>query len=487
GNGNVGVAAGWDADAGYDAATGEFDGSNGLTLALASGECRTMQTLVLDFAALAADPASWGNNGGVATIGGGAQTAGVAVGSARGTTTVLGDAVKVIGGNAPGSGHALVGFAPVIGVSPTGDITVLAKGGGVAVEGGNVALAYAQIGHRAVGPAIPSLSGAIRVESLGNLSLKGGGGVVSSAQIGHGANSATADLVGEVTVKVSGGIEAIGGNGGGAYSQIGHGGLFAKGSMKDTIKVDAGGDVLLLAPNLAGLAYAKIGHGDDVRGGGGGDGDREGDIEVTSGGSIELRSALVGHVNGDSPATPVAGSHTWIALVDGSGDLLVDPSAGSLIADAASEFSGAEEVRLYVPRRASNQVAAGAKINGETYDGGVSDPWPVQRDDEYTNHILYEDGTTGVLGQRDDTLLGSGPDPVVPARYAFYYDLIEIGTPPPVVVPTDPGAGGNGGSNMGGGGKAPARLDYRRLLPDDRTHDKWRREQEREYSRWGDY
>ncbi|HRQ87391.1 MAG TPA: hypothetical protein PLA50_01245 [Bacteroidia bacterium] len=481
GTGAVSVVAGW-------------DGHTGMSGGLPSGELDFLAHVpmrIFDIAPVIATDASWGNNGGVATVGGGAQTTGVAVGSARGATTVLGDAVKVIGSNTATNGYALVGAVPVVGVSPTGAIVVKAREGGVAVEGGNAALTYAQIGHRALGTVIPALSGNILVDSLGSLTLKGGVGLLSSAQIGHGANSATANIGGTVTVKVANDIDAVGGSGGGAYSQIGHGGLFTKGNLHDGIKVDAGGNVRLSAPNLAVNSYAKIGHGDDVRGTSaslGGTGDRAGNIELTSGESIEMQSALVGHVNGDSSATPVAGSHTWIALVDENGELLIDPSAGNLIADATSEFSGADEVRLYVPRRANNQVAAGAKINGFAYDGGVDDPQLVQRPDEYTNHwIDGENGTSGTLGQRD-TLLGSGPDPVVSAGYAFYYDLIEIGTPPPV-VPTDPGAGGNsGGGSAGGGGQAVQRAtDYRRLVPDDRTRDEWRRKQEREYSRWGDY
>ncbi|HRQ88448.1 MAG TPA: hypothetical protein PLA50_06605, partial [Bacteroidia bacterium] len=120
----------------------------------------------------------------------------VAVGSARGATTVVGHAVEVLGSDTAGGGYAQIGAAPTAGVSPTGAIAVLAKEGGVNVKGGGAASAYAQIGHRSLGATIPALSGGILVDSLGGLVLSGGAGLLSSAQIGHGGNSGDVGSIG---------------------------------------------------------------------------------------------------------------------------------------------------------------------------------------------------------------------------------------------------------------------------------------------------
>src|SRR5690606_35519025 len=96
---------------------------------------------LMDIDAILADDGAWGNNDGTLTIGGGAQTVHVAAGSAHGTTTALGHSVEVVGSNA--GQYAQIGFAPVSGVSPDGDITVMAKDGGMSLKGGSVFNAYA--------------------------------------------------------------------------------------------------------------------------------------------------------------------------------------------------------------------------------------------------------------------------------------------------------------------------------------------------------
>ncbi|HRQ87517.1 MAG TPA: hypothetical protein PLA50_01890 [Bacteroidia bacterium] len=427
---------------------------------------------------------AYGNHNGTVTVG--ASTSSSSVGSSAGATTVLGYAVNLLGSDTAGGGYAQIGATPAFGTSSSGAIVVKAREGGVTVEGGDRAIAYAQIGHRAVGSAIPFLSSDILVDSQGGLTVRGGAGVFASAQIGHGGNSITTDIGGTVTVKVADSIDMAGGSMAGAYAQIGHGGLYTKGSFGGRVEVDAGGSILMSAPNLAGNAYAKVGHGDDVRGGasGAGTGHREGDIKLTAEGGIAMKGALVGHVNGDSPATAVSGK-TWIALVDEYGNPLTDPSVGGLKADASSEFYGADEVRFYLPSRANNQVSAGAQINGEVYVGGV-DPWPVQREDEYTNNRINEDGTVDFLGQWAFPM-GIDPAPVVAGRYAFYYDVIEIGQPPVVVVPVDLGAGASTGAGSWAIRPVRTEPDYRRMTPDDRTYDEWLSDRKRGSRRWTGY
>src|SRR4029077_10181095 len=73
---------------------------------------------------------------------------GVAVGSARGPTTVLADNVTLQGGSASGA-SAQIGFNPVVAstvVSTSGAINVTALGN-VSVIAGTAQAAFAQIGH----------------------------------------------------------------------------------------------------------------------------------------------------------------------------------------------------------------------------------------------------------------------------------------------------------------------------------------------------
>ncbi|HRQ87459.1 MAG TPA: hypothetical protein PLA50_01585, partial [Bacteroidia bacterium] len=177
GAGSASIVAGW-------------DGATGLVEQYpTSTTAPVIVVLGLEIADVLADDASWGN-GGKVTVGDGAQAA---VGSAGGATTVLGHAVDVRGSS---GGYALIGSLPASGVSPTGDITVKAKEGGIAVEAGNGTSAYAQIGHRAQGSLVSALSGRILVDSGAGLALKGGAGLLSYAQIGHGGNSGDVGSIG---------------------------------------------------------------------------------------------------------------------------------------------------------------------------------------------------------------------------------------------------------------------------------------------------
>lgn len=472
GNGSANLVAGW-------------DGTTGLTESYpAGGGDPVILDLRLEIADLLADSASWGNNGGKATVGDGSQSSGIAFGAAGGATTVLGHSVEVLGSDTTANGHAQIGTVPSPGVSPTGAITVLAREGGVSVEGGDQTGAHAQIGHRGIGSTVSALSGDIRVESLGGLSLEGGGNLLSYAQIGHGGNSATIGTIGgNIAVSVLEDIVMEGGPIGGAYVQIGHGGLFTHGNFGGDVAVEAGGSLSAQSPGAANAAYAKIGHGDDARGAFsslGGTGTRDGDLSVAAGTDLTMAGALIGHVNAESPATAIGG-RTWIGVARSQPD---DPDAGTLAADAASEFSGAEEVRLYLPRRASNEVAASAKINGQTYDGGVADPWPVQRPDESTNYLQTDSGTTQP-GEHDNAM-GSGP--ALPAGgYAFHYDLVVLGGSFPVDpnLPVDPGNPTHPEIPQPPTLPTPPPVvgpDYLGFFLDDRAYDDWLRSLERLYS-----
>src|SRR5690606_34412800 len=119
-----------------------------------------------------------------------------------------------------------------------------------------------------------------------------------------------------------------------------------------------GGDLELSAPQSESAgAYAKIGHGDDMRAGFaaiGGTGNRSGNITIAADGSISLEQSLIGHINSVSNAT--ASGTTFLGV---SSDDPANQSGGDLIVDADSELSG-DELRFYLPRRQNNQIAVGA-------------------------------------------------------------------------------------------------------------------------------
>jgi hypothetical protein len=472
GGGDTNVVAGWD----------------GLTPSLDFLDKVPMRLIDID--AIHADPNVWGNNGGVASIGDGSQTFGVAVGTAGGTTTVLGDSVRLVGSNVVGNGYAVVGFAPMPGVSPTGDLLVAAKEGGIALQGGGLSNTYAHIGHRALGNVTASASGEISVISSGGLALQGGTALQTSAQIGHGGVAANpVSLGGDILVEIEEDITMVGGSGSVAYTQIGHGGSATNGTLTGSIRVLTDGDLVVSTDNLANFSYAKIGHGDDLRGAPTsqtGTGNRSGDILVSAGEDITVRSGMIGHVNHTSPATATAGSTLiGVARLDPA-----DPAAGTLTADAASQFQGGDELRFYLPRRGNNLVAAGARINGFVFPGAETEPSPSQRDDEYTNFLSTDAGLLQP-GEHDNSL-GSGPAPMNAGNYAFYYDFIVSGPRPPSPPGTNPpggsgGGGGDNGSNSPGGGGAipPSEPDPRDNLLDDKILDDWLGDQERDFAEPG--
>jgi filamentous hemagglutinin family protein len=340
-----------------------------------------------------------------------------------------------------------------------GDLTVAAGGGN---------LASAQVGHGGLGYSGVVNDQSITLDVAGSLTAKGGTAIQASALIGHGGTSSTGGtLGGDVVVNVGDALEVTGGSGLTAFAQIGHGGALVTANLSGDITVVTGGDVDLAAPNSATSgAYAKIGHGDDMRGSFGaaaGTGTRSGNIQVAADGGLVMNQALIGHSNSTSNATSAGTTQVGVSWLDPS-----DPTGGNLVADSTSEFGG-DELRFYVPRRANNQVAAGAMMNGVTYGGGTSDPYPTKGADEFANYVLTESGTIQ-LAEHDSTF-GSGPAPTVAGTFGFYFDTIVQGTPVEPPLPPEPPVP-----------PVPPLPDYRGSVLDDRVIDDWIRDQEMAFS-----
>jgi hypothetical protein len=147
------------------------------------------------------------------------------------------------------------------------------------------------------------------------------------------------------------------------------------------------------------------------------------------------------------PAVASSGS-TFVAVSRNDFPAAMATGDGTLTADAASVFSSAPggELRFYLPRRASNLVAAGTSLNGTAYIGGLADP-ALQRSDEFYTSLGQHTNLNTAAANAAGLVLNL--DPIDAAHYStalgdysFYFDTGTL-TPAP---------GGGGG---GGGGVAP--------------------------------
>jgi len=351
-----------------------------------------------------------------------------------------------------------------------GSINVATTAGDIDVTAGNGAFSAAQIGHGGQGFSGVVVDQSITLDSAGGLNVTGGAGNQSGTLIGHGGGAASgAGYGGAIAITAAADVAVTGGSGLTSFSQIGHGGSQVTSTLAGDISMVIGGDLALSAPQSESIgAYAKIGHGDDMRGGftaTGGSGSRMGNIAIAADGSISLGQSLIGHVNSNSIAT--AAGTTFLGVSSSSP---ADQAGGDLIVDADSQLSG-EELRFYLPRRQNNQVAVGALLNGVAYQGGQSDPSPTQRDDEFANFVSTTGGVSA-LGQHDSTP-GSGPAPTNAGNFAFYFDTIVEGTPPVTPLPPLPPV-----SPL-----PPVLLpDFTDFILDDPILNDWQRDQAREYS-----
>lgn len=215
-----------------------------------------------------------------------------------------------------------------------------------------------------------------------------------------------------------------------------------------------------------------------------GSGNRSGDIKVSSSANIVLVDGMIGHVNNASETSTAgasaAGGSTQIAVSTADP---TDPAGGSLLADSSSEFGGADEVRIYVPERSSNDVEVGALINGVSFAGAAVDPTTAQRDDEFTINVT---GVQNVALNQHSNAFDSGPAPVNAGSFAFYYNSVQLTDPvvPPGGGGTGTGTGGDGDGGIGTSGGFGGRgllftlAEVFNLFPEDKAQSDWQRENE---------
>ncbi|MDF1739305.1 MAG: filamentous hemagglutinin N-terminal domain-containing protein [Verrucomicrobiales bacterium] len=258
GTGSVAVVGGW-------------DGSTGLMRTIDRDAVAPLPVLSLNADSVFADANGFGNAGGV-IVGNAAQVRAVVVGSANGTTRVAGNSVEVNGGAAMVGSAAQIGFNEEVyrlggganGLASTGAIMVFTKEGGLALQGGSVTNAAAQIGHGGSNGISASFSGDIVIDlgkgnATAGLTVRGGSGSDSYALIGNGGRWASGSKSGNITIAANS-VELAGGTDNFTSASIGHGGGEGSGAIGGSINLVALGDVSLFG-NSGDFASAAIGHG----------------------------------------------------------------------------------------------------------------------------------------------------------------------------------------------------------------------------------
>ena len=331
GAGDVTLVAGWDGSTGY-----------------------TSPATTADTAAIEAANAYGMGGAGNINIGDGTQTAGIAVGSEFGTTTVLGHALTLTGGST--------------------DVT------------------HAQLGYYS-GATDGTANGAIDVALTGDLTLAAGSGYISFAQIGHGGGDGslatvnTASYQGDITISAAD-IALKGGSLDG-YAQIGSGGVGAEGSQGGNIEVTASGDVFLTGGG--GIAsFALVGNGGLLTGGIPGL-NISGNVTVHAQGSIDFAA-------GSSSFTfaEIGNSGVWHSGGDVTGDLEVT-AGGSL-----ALVGGAGSVGQFAQIGNSSLALSGVTASGSVTVSAIGDTILATRDAGATNYTLIGNDTRRMGSRRSD-------------------------------------------------------------------------------------
>ena len=269
GTGAVNLVAGWDG-----------------TTGLAATDNVPLEAKDLDIAAVFANTASFGNNGGSIAIGDGTQTAGVAVGSRLGETNLASLDLNLTAGGTT-SDYTQVGFrinSATANANASGAIALITNND-VNLTGGASSDSYSQIGHGGRDFSTGTepdgdQSGLIDVTVGRHLTAAAGVGLRSYAQLGHGGYDIDGDHSGVITVAVGGDAAFTAGTNTDAYTQLGHGGRSSRGDLTGAMTVSAVGDIRFTAGSNS-RTFAQLGHG-----GYDSDGDHVGTIAISQANDI---------------------------------------------------------------------------------------------------------------------------------------------------------------------------------------------------------
>ena len=222
--------------------------------------------------------------------------------------------------------------------------------------------AYAQLGNGGIS-ADGNHNGNHTIEQANDITFHAGDGDDAYAQLGNGGIFADGNHNGNHTIEQANDITFHAGDGGDAYAQLGNGGISADGNHSGTIDVTTGGNLVVNGQNTTNR-YAIIGHGDQP-----GDGDTghtvAGDVMFRIGRDATLTNAVIGHQI-DAGGTYVGGN-TFLSI--GNNNYSGANLTNKLTSDAASRIvsspnSNGGQLRLYLPRRDSLNMADGATLNG---------------------------------------------------------------------------------------------------------------------------
>ncbi len=282
--------------------------------------------------------------------------------------------------------------------------TMITQANDLIFSGGFGSYAYAQLGQGGFGTS-GNHSGTTTIMQANDLIFTGGRGNYSYAQLGQGGLFSYGNYSGTTTITQANDLIFSGGIGSHANAQLGQGGALPNSNSNGTIDVTLDGNLTLTGQDLTDQ-YVLIGHGDHL-----GDSDAgntvRGDINLRVGGSAAFTNAYIGHLI-DADGTYISGK-TQIAI--GTGNFDGGNLTDQLVVDGNSQFFSAPianggELRFYLPRESSFQVADGARLNGANVT-------------TFTNGVPNRQGTFQPF---------NGPYNINPAdgNFAFYLAVIEL-------------------------------------------------------------
>ncbi|MFK5924515.1 MAG: filamentous hemagglutinin N-terminal domain-containing protein [Verrucomicrobiota bacterium] len=262
-------------------------------------------------------------------------------------------------GGAGNDAYVQLGQGGVLATGNHSGTTAISQANDISFSGGAGGESYAQLGQGGI-VSNGNHSGSTTITQANDVSFLGGIGVDSYAQLGQGGAASSGDHSGNTTIAQANDVSFLGGAGARSYSQLGQGGYVAIGDYSGDISLTHAGDLLLTGGNVTD-SYALIGHGDQP-----GDGDAgravSGDVMVRTGGNTTLTNAFIGHlIDGDGSYTS-GDTFIGVGTVAGPERLIANANSGFFSAPTA-------QLRFYIPSSSSNQIAAGASLNGTLAPG----------------------------------------------------------------------------------------------------------------------
>ena len=235
-----------------------------------------------------------------------------------------------------------------------------------------------------------------------DVTFRGGTALDTYAQLGNGGQNVQGNHSGDHYLDASGDVTFQSGSGINAYTQFGNGGRNTDGHLSGSLILTT--TASLTVTTGGGIdAYAMFGHGSNARDNpaNNGAGIRRGNISLHVGATAVFSNAHVGHLSRSGTLSVTQGS-TLIGISQN------DPSTGSgqLIASGVVSFNSASaandgQLRIYLPRRDSQQLQTTTVFNGETFAAANTIPEDHIRGFYSFGDGSYSPGYSFYLGPAD--------------------------------------------------------------------------------------